>query len=176
MLLLFIVPPIAQPTYFKIPPMINQSGDFSENQATEIISESLVSDQQTTFLNNPGFPGVRFLPNDDRNMTYIYGEKSSNLFIENNATQLSVSKDANYDNYNLTLDVDILTSDSKYTVEGGADDTITLSNDYIYAQSANTSLQLKSFTIKGVIKKALMLLALLFIVKDVEIHLLKVIL
>ncbi|MCG3218707.1 MAG: hypothetical protein KAR35_06855, partial [Candidatus Heimdallarchaeota archaeon] len=113
MLLLFIVPPIAQPSYFNLSTRNNSSPEISENQATDTISDNLINDQQTTFFNNPSFPGVSFLPSDQRdgseNFTYVNGETSVNTSLTNlvNNVNVTVNPSDNYDRYNLTMGIDV---------------------------------------------------------------------
>ena len=87
MLLLFVIPPVAQPNYFNPSPTNNWSPQISENQATETLTENPVNDQQIINSPYPMSPGVSFLPSDHRdsttNFTYVNGETSVNTSLTN---------------------------------------------------------------------------------------------
>ncbi|MHA1912195.1 MAG: hypothetical protein ACTSYA_10915, partial [Candidatus Kariarchaeaceae archaeon] len=113
MLSLFIIPPIAPPSFLNPPTIADRSQNLSEDQTTETISESLTSDQQSNYFNNPSFPGVSFLPSDHRDssalFTYVNGETSVNTSLTNLVNNINVTVNPldNYDRYNLTMGIDI---------------------------------------------------------------------
>ena len=58
MLLLFVVPPVAQPMYFNPSPINEWSPQFSENPTVETLAENPVNDQLILSSPNPMSPGV----------------------------------------------------------------------------------------------------------------------